>query len=255
MSFLSGTGGLWQCIEYNYTTVLKECISYSYRVSVVMDENVLSNQPIIQGLDQTPAISNKRRLTLEAGEAGFDPDRTRKYFYFILDGKIKISQINLETGKEQTLYLLTRGDMFDVVTLMDNQPHEYVSEVLEKAEVVEVPIESVRTLMREDPSFQEFFFPYVASKLRGVEDLATDLSLYDVYNRVIRLFGRFVDDHSGEPELKVINNLSHEELASMIGSVRKVINRSLQQLKEEGVVELSRKNIQLKSLQRLLEKL
>jgi CRP-like cAMP-binding protein len=213
------------------------------------------NQPVLASLENTPAITNKRRLTLSAGEDAFDMERTREYFYFILEGKIKVSQVNPDTGKEQTLYLLTRGDMFDVVTLMDDQPHEFLSEVLEEAEVVEVPIESVRKLMREDEAFQEFFFPYVAGKLRGMEELAADLSLYDVYQRVIRLFSRFVDNHSGEPKLKVIDTLSHEELASMIGSVRKVINRSLQTLKDEGVVELSRKHIQLKSLKRLLEKL
>lgn len=39
------------------------------------------------------------------------------------------------------------------------------------------------------------------------------------------------------------------------GSVRKVVYRNLQKLKDEGVIELLRKQIHLKSLQQLLEKL
>lgn len=41
----------------------------------------------------------------------------------------------------------------------------------------------------------------------------------------------------------------------MVGSVRKVLNRALQKLKDEGIVELSRKQLYLKDLQKLLEKL
>lgn len=214
-----------------------------------------NNKLILQELEKStvlPKISLRRHLVFEKGEWGFD---TGKYFYFIMSGKVKISQINMESGKEQTLYLLTSGDMFDVTTLLDNQQSEYICEVLERCEVVEVPLEEVRELLSRDSSFQRFFFPYVAQQLRSMEELAVDLSLYDVYQRIIRLFARFVDNSEAKPKLKLIENLSHEELASMVGSVRKVVNRSLQKLKDEGIVDLSRKQLKLTDLKKLLEKL
>jgi len=85
--------------------------------------------------------------------------------------------------------------------------------------------------------------------------LAVDLSLYDVYQRIIRLFAKYVDQNSLNPKLGIIENLSHEEIASMVGSVRKVVNRTLQKLKKDGIIELSRKQIKLLDLQKLLDKL
>jgi len=41
----------------------------------------------------------------------------------------------------------------------------------------------------------------------------------------------------------------------MIGSVRKVVNRSLQRLKQDGIIEISRKRIHIKNFQKLLDKL
>jgi CRP-like cAMP-binding protein len=41
----------------------------------------------------------------------------------------------------------------------------------------------------------------------------------------------------------------------MVGSVRKVVNRSLQRLKKDGIIEVSRKNIHIKNFQKLLDKL
>ena len=215
----------------------------------------IDNQPILKQIGEVgrvPVIKRQKKLVLEKGESGFD---TTRYFYFILAGKIKISQLNFETSKEQTLYMLSGGDMFDVAALLDGKSSDYLIEVLERSEAVEVPIEDVRELLQNEPSFQRFFFPYIAKQLRGMEELAVDLSLYDVYQRLIRLFAKYVDNNETNPKLKIIENLSHEEIASMVGSVRKVVNRTLQKLKQDGIIDLSRKKIKLLDLQKLLEKI
>jgi len=213
------------------------------------------NQPILKAIgsvDNVPVIKRQKRVKLHKGDSNFD---TQRYFYFVLYGKIKISQINFETSKEQILYLLSGGDMFDVAALLDGQSSEYLIEVLDESEVVEVPMHDIRELLAKEPSFQRFFFPYIAKQLRRMEELAVDLSLHDVYQRIVRLFARYVDDNAKHPKLKIIENLSHEELASMVGSVRKVVNRALQKLKKDGVIDLSRKQIKLLDLQKLLQKL
>lgn len=207
--------------------------------------NELHNRNII-----TQPTQQRRRVA--KGSSDFD---TANYFYFIIRGKIKISQINLEDGKEQTLYMLSNDDMFDVASLLDGKEREALIEVLEESEVLEIPIESVRELLAQEPAFQKLFFPYIAKQLRSMENLAVDLSLYSVYQRLIHLFIRNLDQNSIRPKLKMINNLSHEEIASMVGSVRKVVNRVLQKLKREGVINLSRKKIELSSIQKLLDKL
>ncbi len=224
----------------------------------------MSDEQIIQSIiaDDKPTlqlphlVSKKKLIKYRQGSMAFDSHDTMNYFYFIMGGKIKISQINPDTAKEQTISILTRGDMFDTITLLDGEEHEYISTVLEDSEVVQVPIAHVRDLIDNDTKFKSFFFPYLANQMRQTEELAVDLSLYDVYNRLLRLIGRNVNRTSqGDSKLSVIDNLSHEELASLVGSVRKVVNRSLQKLKDEGVIELSRKHIKLKNLKHLLDKL
>ncbi|QFR48473.1 Crp/Fnr family transcriptional regulator [Sulfurimonas lithotrophica] len=214
---------------------------------IVKDEELTLNLPDL--------VSKKKLIKYQRGEMAFDSYDTMNYFYFVMSGKIKISQINSKNAKEQTINILTRGDMFDTVTLLDGKEHDYISTVIEESEVVEVPIAHVRELIENDSAFKSFFFPYLAKQMRQIEDLAVDLSLYDVYNRLLRLIGRNIDKTKNVTKLNLIDNLSHEELASLVGSVRKVVNRNLQKLKEEGVIELSRKHIKLKNLQDLLEKL
>lgn len=199
-------------------------------------------------------LTQKKTIIFQAGETPFTSEDTLRYFYFILRGKIKISQLNLETLKEQTTNLLKRGDMFDVVTLLDRNSHDYTATTLEESEVIQVPIHHIRDLIETNPAFNRYFFPYLGQQMRSMEDLAVDLSLYDVYHRLLRLFARNVDAEDGN-SLTLINDLSHEELAALVGSVRKVVNRNLQQLKREGIIDISRKQIILKDLEKILDQL
>lgn len=223
-----------------------------------MAHETLSEHQLIT--DTSPALSlpnlltQKKTILFQAGDCPFESEDTLRYFYFIIRGKIKISQLNLETLKEQTIHLLTRGDMFDVVTLLDGNSHEYTSTVLEDSEVIQVPIHHIRDLIDTNPAFNRYFFPYLGKQMRRMEDLAVDLSLYDVYHRLLRLFARNVDGED-ENSLALINDLSHEELAALVGSVRKVVNRNLQQLKREGVIDIARKQIILTDLEKILDQL
>ena len=88
-----------------------------------------------------------------------------------------------------------------------------------------------------------------------MENLASDLSLYDTTTRLVKLIARNIEQEDGKQTLKLINNLSHEELANLIGTVRKVLNRSIQALKKEGLIDIKRKEICIKDSQTLLEHL
>jgi CRP-like cAMP-binding protein len=88
-----------------------------------------------------------------------------------------------------------------------------------------------------------------------MEELAISISFYDIYHRALQLFAKFVKIEDGKEKLTTINNLKHDDIASMLGTVRKVVNRTLQRLKKDGIIELSRKNISIKNFQELLNRL
>jgi len=222
---------------------------------MIMEEQN-TQQLILKEIESTPiSLQKKKDLYFKKGEDPLSSVNTSEYFYFIMEGKIKIYDIDFQTSKEQTLYMLSYGDMFDVVSLLDGKPNQYISEVLEDTHVVQLPLESVKEMILQDENFRQYFYSYLASQLKSMENLAVSLSFYDVYQRVIQLFSRFTETIDGVPRLKIINNLKHDDIASMVGSVRKVVNRSLQKLKKDGIIEISRKNIHIKNFQKLLDKL
>ncbi len=222
-----------------------------------MDKIYINNHSLVlQELNKLPQlVKNQRKVFFKKGEDPLNSFNTSKYFYLVLSGKIKIFQIDFNSSKEQTLYLLSRGDMFDVVSLLDGTQREQLSEVLESGELIQIPIEDVKEMILQDNNFRQLFYSYLASQLKSMEDLAISLSFYDVYQRVLHLFSKFTYIKDNKPVLAVIDNLKNEDIASMVGTVRKVVNRSLQKLKKDGIIELSRKNIQITNFQKLLDRL
>lgn len=192
---------------------------------------------------------------VKKGDTLMRPEECLEHFFVILEGRVKISQINFDTGKEQILYLLSKGDMYDVVSLLDGKPHENIAMALDDVKFLVFPIELFREWIETKPSFNKLFFPYVAKQLRDVESLASDLSLYDTTTRLVRLIAKNIEQQGDTKTLKLINNLSHDELANLVGTVRKVLNRNLQSLKKEGLIDIKRKEIYIKDSQNLLEHL
>jgi len=187
------------------------------------------------------------------GSSPFYANELLKYFYIMVSGRVKSYQYNLENNKEQTIFIYKRGDMFDVISLLDNREHEISYEVLEDCTLLELPIERVRFWLNNDMQFNQKFFPYLAAQMRHTEELATELSIYDTKDRLINLLMQNLNPEN-RFKYNLLQDLSNSEIAKLLGTVRHVIERTLKQLKDDGVIQTSRKNIIVTNFQKLLEK-
>ncbi len=188
------------------------------------------------------------------GDLLFSPEELMKKFFVVLQGRIKVSQVSLHSGKEQTLQILAQGSLYDVVTLLDGARHDNLLTALDNVQIMTLPMEIVRSWMQSNSSFNRLLFPYIARQMREMEELVTDLSFYNTSERLLKLIIKNIDPENPD-RLKLIHDLPHEEIASLIGTVRKVLNRHIQELKKEGLIDVERKNIRLKDNIKLLEEL
>ena len=184
----------------------------------------------------------------------FDSDYTLNWFYIIVNGKVKVYDINFKTNREQTLYMLIRGDMFDLVTLLDYRPHELAVDVLEGGEVIRFPVEKVREWMRKYITFEQLIYRYVAMQMRNLEELTLDLSLRETKERLLKLILKNVEtiDKRG---VDVLEKLSHTEIANLIGTVRHIIDKHLKSLQNENVIDIKNRKISLQNAKKVLDML
>ncbi len=214
------------------------------------------NIEIFQNLEQgfeKEFLKYGKRVAFKKRETPFVDNRLHSYFYIMLSGKIKAFQMNFETGKEQTLTIYRQGDMFDALILLDGKPHELLYEVLESAELLELPMAKVREWLKENEQFNQHFFPYLANQMRQKEELASDLSLYNTSERLSKLLIQNINPQDPQ-HFQLLQNLSKTEIAKLIGTVRHVVERHLKELEADEVIENKRKDIYVKDIKKLLDK-
>jgi CRP-like cAMP-binding protein len=190
-------------------------------------------------------------------ERVFDTSELRSRFFVIVRGRVKLSRSNPETGRSLVLFLLGPGDGFDVVTLLDGRPHEIEPQAVDDLELLSAPLEQVRHWIETYPQFNRRFLPYLGRIIRRIENLTSDLVMYDTASRLARLILRHTDlaHHSREPHpplpVRLIADLRHEDLAQMLGSVRQVVNQHLRTLHKKDILHHEKGNILVKDLQAL----
>ncbi len=197
-------------------------------------------------------LQHGKVVSFKKKETPFLDGELLDYFYIVLNGKIKSFQLNLETAKEQTLFVYRRGDMFDTLILLDGKPHDVLYEVIERVELLELPIGKVREWLKTNEQFNRHFFPYIASQMRHTEELASDLSLYSTAERLSKLLLQNINPNDHH-YYQLLQNLSKTEIAKLLGTVRNVVERHLKELEAQQIIENERKNIYVKDVKKLLE--
>ncbi len=174
--------------------------------------------------------------------------------YIVISGRAKVSVYNPDNGREHVLFLIGPGDGFDLISLLDGEWHGAVATALDDMEALSTTLEQARAWMNQHPDFSRAFLPYLGKQMHCLADQVTELSLYSTEARLARLILRHLVPGNSSKDLCLVNDLSQEILASMIGSARVVVTRHLQKWKQEKVISGSRGRWFLLDLQALQEK-
>ncbi|MBW2185794.1 MAG: Crp/Fnr family transcriptional regulator [Deltaproteobacteria bacterium] len=217
---------------------------------------ILSRSPLFSSLDDALLKDMLEMFQYETrgkDETAISPRHASAHLYIIISGRAKVSVYNPENGREHILFLLGPGDGFDLISLLDSEWHEAVATALDDMEVLFTTVQQAREWINQHSEFNRAFLPYLGKQMHGLADQVVDLSLYDTEVRLARLILRYlVPDKLAQNPL--INDLSQETLASMIGSVRVVVTRHLSNWKQKKIISGQRGCRTVQDIQALLEK-
>jgi len=195
-----------------------------------------------------------RYETRNRRDTAISPRNASERLYLVISGRAKVSVYNPDNGREHILFLIGPGDGFDLISLLDGEWHNAVATALDDMEVLVTTVNQAKEWINQHPDFNRAFLPYLGKQMHGLADQVTDLSLYDTEARLARLILRHLVPGNLPNDIHLINNLSQETLASMIGSVRVVVTRHLQKWKQKKIISGKRGDWTVLDLQALLDK-
>ena len=219
---------------------------------------ILGQSPLFAGVDEA-LLKDMLRIfhykTCAKGETAISPEQALDRFYIIISGRARVSVYNPESGREHILFLIGPGDGFDLISLLDGEWHDAVATALDDdMEVLYTTVQQAKEWLNQHPYFNRAFLPYLGQQMHGLADQVADLSLYDTEARLARLILRSLVPDKLSQGVSLLNDLSQETIASMIGSVRVVVTRHLSKWKQKKVISGRGGCWTLLDLQALLEK-
>ena len=163
--------------------------------------------------------------------------------YIVSSGQVKVVLIG-EDGREVILSVLSDGDFFGEMSLIDDEPRS--------AHVIAMKDSHLLVLRRDDFQHQIQQLPSIALKvlkvlvgrLRRADAKIGGLVLLDVNGRVAKLLLDLADE-SGGP--RITRKLTHHTIAQMIGSSRETVSRAMRELTDRGLIDVSRREITIKN--------
>lgn len=174
-------------------------------------------------------------------------DDPRHGLLVILEGRVRLAR-TAPDGREQVLAIVGPGELFNVVPLVDAGPAPATARAMAPTRCLHLPASALSDLLREHPDLALLLLRDLASQVRDLAVILEDLAFRTVRARLARVLLHEAADGTAA--------LTHQELAARAGTVREIAGRTLRQMADEGMVELSRGNVvvlDVAGLQRLVE--
>ena len=162
--------------------------------------------------------------------------------YIVKSGKVKLTRSvsARSTGRELTIAVLESGDPVNMTPLFEGDRNVFTTEALTRATLYYLAGSDARAFVSRHPSMHKTLLRALNLELRRLVSLASRLAFTGVTARLAHwifeqaLANRIPTDKG----IAIRRDLTLNELASLVGTTRRVISKSLTDLQHDCVIEV-----------------
>ena len=183
----------------------------------------------------------KHELIFHAGAPG-------KNVYFLRSGRIKIYQPS-PCGKEVILWFCFSGDMFGLAEVAQGEDRVISAVACEGSEVLSITQAQFTDFLKTHPTSCMLVMQVLSCRLRALGEFVVNLVNDDAKTRIMKLILRLGARHGVHvgQDLHLDINLTHQEIADMVGATRQTVTSVLSDLQRRGLLRLENRRIRIES--------
>ena len=165
-----------------------------------------------------------------------------KFVPLVVDGLLKIVREN-EEGKEVLLYFLTGGNTcaasFSCCMVQKRSEVKAIAE--EDTTIITIPLQAADEWMGKYAVWRNFVMNMYDQRLFDMIDTIDKLA----FAKLDEKLWQYLEDRSYITGSNVLQDISHQEIASDLNVSREAISRLLKKLEQQGKVTLARNRVTL----------
>lgn len=181
------------------------------------------------------------------------PDEDNRNVYFVKNGYVKLGLYDAE-GNEIILDILKKGDIFGEISFgMRKNNEEFAVALTNETVLCNFDIKKLEGIFLKRPEMAVHFSKKIGERQLSITRRFSNILYKDARERLLDFFYDLtISNGDGSKENIVLENyLTHNDLAHLNGLARPTVTSLLNQFKDEGLLEMDRKNIRIPSLSKL----
>jgi CRP-like cAMP-binding protein len=204
-----------------------------------------------RGVQELAALSEDREIRhYRKKDLIFHEEGYPKQVYFINKGKIKTCKTN-DDGREFIVSLHGQGDFIGYLAMLQNTTYVENAIALEDTEVSIIPKDDFFTLLHNNRDVANRFIKLLASNVIENEQRLLELAYNSVRKRVADALLRLQERYKEEDKKFFTMAVPRDDLASMVGTAKETVIRTLSDFKAEGLIEIHGSKITIKKTEEL----
>jgi len=207
------------------------------------------------GADQLTALESRcRARKCPRGTPIYLPADQADGVLLLAEGRVKIGSFT-EEGKQTILAFIEPGEIFGELSLLGSEEREEYAETIEKSTIILISNETMLQLLADNPSVSLGITKLFGLRRQRIERRLKYLLFRSNRERLVHLLLELAEQYGKQVEegVELRIKLSHQDLASIIGSTRETVTVVLGELQTEGRLQLGRRKIVLKEIDQLAE--
>lgn len=189
-----------------------------------------------------------RAKSVVKGEPIYLPADDANSVLVLASGRVKICHLTSD-GKQSILAFIEPGEIFGELAILNMGNREEYAEAVENSRVIAIPDETLRELMEEHANLCLGVTKIIGLRRRRIERRVKNLLYLPNRERIIHLLLELAEQYGHETGrgIELTIRLSHQDLASLVGSTRETVTVVLGAMQNEGLIELGRRKVILKA--------
>ncbi len=202
----------------------------------VLKENEIQG---IAGLFEERGLNNNDTV--------FNEGDTSDKFYILAKGNVKILKHSL-AGKDIILEIMSPGDVFGGVAVLDNKPYPASAQAMEPSVIISISRQNLFQIMEEYPILKLEIVKYFSDKLRDAHDMLKNIATERVERRIAALLLKLSEKVGIDEEgyRKIDFPLTRQEISEMVGTTVETCIRTISKFQKQGMVKSTDGRIMIK---------
>ncbi|WFD11175.1 Crp/Fnr family transcriptional regulator [Tepidibacter hydrothermalis] len=215
---------------------------------------MFENMDIFSNIDKEIIKDMKSRGLIkiyEKDEIIFSEAEEKSNVYLVCSGKIILYRSS-EEGDEKIIYILGSGDFLNEVCI-DDKNTSANAKVMEDSKIICFSKRDIISWMRRDFNFNMIIMNSLSNKLRRSFRQIKNLGLKKTNYRIAARLWKLARDYgcSSDENIHIDINMTHSQLASMVGTSRESVSRFLKNIERKNIIKQKNQKIIICSLSKL----